>query len=119
MKRVLVTAIGGDIGQAIAQCLKSQYGDIYLFGTDVHDKHGGSLYVDEYITVPAANDSLYLDSLIKLVSENDIDVIIHLAALVGAPICNIDPLATKSINQDAIELLTGMLSTEQKIIMPD
>ena len=76
MKRVLVTAIGGDIGQAIAQCLKSQYGDIYLFGTDVHDKHGGSLYVDEYITVPAANDSLYLDSLIKLVSENDIDVII-------------------------------------------
>jgi len=76
MKRVLVTAIGGDIGQSIAQCLKNKYDDIYLFGTDVNDKHGGSLYVDEYITVPAANDSLYLDSLKKLVSGNDIDVII-------------------------------------------
>ena len=76
MKRVLVTAIGGDIGQTIAQCIKNKYDDIYLLGTDVHDKHGGSLYVDDYITVPAANDSLYLDCLIKLVSENDIDVII-------------------------------------------
>ena len=33
------------------------------------------------------------------------DVIIPLAALVGAPICKLDPLGTQTINQDAVEML--------------
>ena len=48
----------------------------------------------------------------------DADVIIPLAALVGAPICKKDPLATESINQHAVEMICELASTSQRILMP-
>lgn len=46
------------------------------------------------------------------------DVIIPLAALVGAPICKMDPIGTKSTNQDAVEMLCRFASPAQRILMP-
>ncbi len=46
------------------------------------------------------------------------DVIIPLAALVGAPLCQRDPWATRGINQDAVELLCRLASREQRMLMP-
>jgi len=46
------------------------------------------------------------------------DVIIPLAALVGAPICAIDPVGAKTINHDAISMMLKLVSKEQRIIMP-
>ncbi len=46
------------------------------------------------------------------------DVIIPLAAIVGAPACDGDPLAAQSINKDSILWLLKQLSPEQRIIMP-
>jgi len=48
----------------------------------------------------------------------DADIIIPLAALVGAPICKSDPLATISINQQAIEFICKIASKSQQILMP-
>jgi len=46
------------------------------------------------------------------------DVIIPLAALVGAPLCNLDPIGATTINHDAIELLLQLTSNNQIILMP-
>lgn len=46
------------------------------------------------------------------------DIIIPLAALVGAPICNHDPVGAKTINHDAVILMLSMLSKEQRVLMP-
>jgi nucleoside-diphosphate-sugar epimerase len=46
------------------------------------------------------------------------DVIIPLAALVGAPLCNLDPIGATTINHDAIELMLKLLSKEQIVLMP-
>lgn len=46
------------------------------------------------------------------------DVIIPLAALVGAPLCDRDPSAAKGINVEAIQTLAKLLSKEQRILMP-
>jgi nucleoside-diphosphate-sugar epimerase len=46
------------------------------------------------------------------------DLIIPLAALVGVPLCNTDSLATRTINQEAIEMLCRLASRQQWIIMP-
>ncbi len=46
------------------------------------------------------------------------DVVIPLAALVGAPMCKIDPIGTQSINQDAVEMLCRVASPSQWILMP-
>ena len=46
------------------------------------------------------------------------DVIIPLAALVGAPLCNKDPIAAKSTNFDAVLLMLELASDKQLILMP-
>lgn len=46
------------------------------------------------------------------------DVIIPLAALVGVPLCSTDTLATKSTNQEAVEMLCRLASPSQWLMMP-
>jgi nucleoside-diphosphate-sugar epimerase len=46
------------------------------------------------------------------------DVVIPLAALVGAPLCNIDPIGATTINHDAISLMLKLISKQQIILMP-
>mgnify|MGYP000017293459 FL=1 len=46
------------------------------------------------------------------------DVVIPLAALVGAPICSQDPVGAKSINRDAVLMMLRLLSKDQHILMP-
>jgi nucleoside-diphosphate-sugar epimerase len=46
------------------------------------------------------------------------DLIIPLAALVGVPLCNTDAIATKSTNQEAVEMLCRLAGKQQWIIMP-
>ncbi len=46
------------------------------------------------------------------------DVVIPLAALVGAPICNFDPIGSKTINNDANIKIFDNLSKSQIVLMP-
>lgn len=48
----------------------------------------------------------------------DHDVIIPLAALVGAPLCDRDPVAALSTNRDAVQLLCRLADSDQRILMP-
>ena len=114
--KVLVTGGAGYLGSVLVpKLLKKNFQVVVLDNFMFNQLTLTECCKDENFSI-YKGDCRNKDLLKKLVK--DCDFIIPLAALVGAPICNIDPLATKSINQDAIELLTGMLSTEQKIIMP-
>lgn len=57
------------------------------------------------------------ESLIKSLTK-DVDVVIPLAALVGAPLCNNDQIGTVTINRDSVIMLTKQLSADQRILMP-
>ncbi|MGO8677591.1 MAG: NAD-dependent epimerase/dehydratase family protein [Limisphaerales bacterium] len=46
------------------------------------------------------------------------DVIIPLAALVGAPLCERDPIAAQTTNCDAVEMLCRLASPAQWVLMP-
>jgi nucleoside-diphosphate-sugar epimerase len=48
----------------------------------------------------------------------DADAIIPLAALVGAPICDYDPTSARTINLDAVRLVTSLASPSQRIVYP-
>jgi len=52
----------------------------------------------------------------KLLSRAD--VVIPLAAVVGAPLCAKDPISARTINQEAVELICRLASREQRIMMP-
>jgi nucleoside-diphosphate-sugar epimerase len=60
-----------------------------------------------------ARDEAVLKPLLKTA-----DIIIPLAALVGAPICNADKLGAESINRDAILTLIRLAGKQQRILMP-
>src|SRR6188472_2477931 len=47
------------------------------------------------------------------------DVVIPLAALVGAPACDRDPTGAVSTNLDAIKLLLALRSNQQRIVFPN
>ena len=47
-----------------------------------------------------------------------VDVVIPLAALVGAPLCNQDPVGARSINRDAILMMLDLLAEDQIVLMP-
>ena len=49
---------------------------------------------------------------------SSVDVIIPLAALVGAPLCDRNPLSATSINLHAIEMMLKYTSKTQKILLP-
>ncbi len=61
-------------------------------------------------------DARTAGTLSRLVSKAD--VVIPLAALVGAPLCKKDPIAATSTNRDAIATLCKMLSPGQRVVMP-
>jgi nucleoside-diphosphate-sugar epimerase len=60
-----------------------------------------------------ARDTELIHSIIK-----NFDIIIPLAAMVGAPICSRDKLGAISTNYDAIKLLLSSMSSEQLIVYP-
>jgi len=63
------------------------------------------------------NDDIRNKEVIKnLISK--FDVIVPLAALVGSPICNKDPIGAKTTNHDAILYMLELISKNQMIIMP-
>ena len=55
-------------------------------------------------------------TMTKLMKEAD--VIIPLAALVGAPLCSLDPVGATTINHDAIKTMLKLLSKQQLVLMP-
>jgi len=46
------------------------------------------------------------------------DIVIPLAALVGAPMCSQDPVGAITVNHDAIILMLKLLSKQQLVLMP-
>jgi len=46
------------------------------------------------------------------------DIVIPLAALVGAPLCNRDPVGAQTVNHDSVLLMLSLLSKDQLILMP-
>ena len=46
------------------------------------------------------------------------DVIIPLAALVGAPLCENDKTAAQSVNFESVKMICDLASTDQRILMP-
>src|SRR6266542_1823833 len=47
------------------------------------------------------------------------DIVIPLAALVGAPLCAQDPVNAVSVNRDAVIELLGMVGKTQRLVFPN
>lgn len=117
MTNVLVTGGAGYLGSILCEHLlaagyqvtvldKLLYGQHSLFHLCANPRF-------EFVFGDAREEAL-LKRLVK-----NADVIIPLAAIVGAPACDRDPWLAQSVNLEAIQLLNRLRSPQQLIIYPN
>ena len=113
---ILVTGGAGYIGSVLTEyLLNTGYSvtvvDNFMFG-QVSLNH-----VAHFEKLSLVNgdvrDATLMASLVK-----DHDVIIPLAAYVGAPLCSKDPIAATAVNRDSILNLLALKSADQIVLMP-
>lgn len=75
--RVLITAVGGDLGQSMVKALRLGEERYYVFGCDLQSKGISENFVDKYIVVPKAkNIGNYLKTINKICFDYSIKCII-------------------------------------------
>lgn len=115
MRKILVTGGAGYIGSILSHLLLTYNYEVIILDDFRYKQNINHLcYLDSCeIFKGDVRDESLMRSLMKKA-----DVIIPLAALVGAPICKADPINADSINKDAILKILEMKATEQIILMP-
>ena len=116
MTRVLVTGGAGYIGSTLVPALLDRgfavtVLDNFMYG---QDSLASVCYQPAFSLV--RGDVRSKDVMRPLIK--DADIIIPLAALVGAPLCDRDPLAATTTNKDAIVDMLASLSRDQQVLLP-
>src|SRR5581483_6407206 len=115
-ERVLITGGAGYLGSILSEHLLGKgfevtvldnlmYGEQSVFHLAAHPKF--NFFFGD------ARDETTVKKLVQ-----DAEVIIPLAAIVGAPACDRDPLLAKTVNLDAIRLINRARSASQLMIYP-
>jgi len=115
-KHVLMTGGAGYLGTIIIPALLARGFRVTVLDT-FGEGHTGlaSVAADpnfESLRGDARDESTLRDAL------KGVDLVIPLAALVGAPLCKLDPIAARTTNLDAILTLLKLLSRDQRVVYP-
>lgn len=116
-RRVLVTGGSGYLGSVLTEHLLDAGYQVTVVDKLIYGQH--SLFhlcanPDLDFVVGDARDENLMSHLVK-----DVDVIIPLAAVVGAPACDRDPWLARSVNLEAIRLLNRVRSHSQLVVFPN
>jgi carbamoyl-phosphate synthase large subunit len=85
---VLISASGGDVGQAIIKSLKITDRNIRCHGCDIEDNGIGKLLLDSFHIAPPAKDPGYLDAIDFLSSDLGVDAFIPASEQEILALCN-------------------------------
>lgn len=114
--RVLITGGAGYLGSILAEhLLKRGFQVVVLDNLMYGEQSLFHLCADpnfDFLVGDARDEAL----MARLLTQ--CDVIVPLAAIVGAPACDRDPLMTTSLNVDAIRMLIRLRSPSQLVIYP-
>ena len=75
-KAVLITGIGGDIAQGVANYNGETRPDLRLIGIDIHSEHGGHLFVDAFEVVASATDPDYCKQIQAVTEKYGVEIFI-------------------------------------------
>ena len=114
--KVLVTGGAGYLGSVLVPALLDRGCTVSVVDNFMYaqDSLAGVCYHPGFsVTRGDVRSMETMRSLVK-----DADVIIPLAALVGAPLCDREPLAATSTNRQAIVDMLRLLDRDQRVILP-
>lgn len=75
-KKVIVTGIGGNVGQGIIRNIRKTGFNITVVGTNIDDFSAGNHLCDTFYKVPYAMAENYISEIIKIVTQEKIELII-------------------------------------------
>jgi nucleoside-diphosphate-sugar epimerase len=113
---ILVTGGAGYLGSTMVPELlnaghKVTVLDNFMFGQN------SLAHVCHHANFKVVRGDIRVESTMKPLMKNA-DIIIPLAALVGAPLCSKDPVGATTTNHDAIMMMLKLLSKDQIVLMP-
>jgi nucleoside-diphosphate-sugar epimerase len=114
--KILITGGAGYIGSIMVPRLLDQGHEVTVLDTFERGTTELAAVCGNENFVPVKGDARDTRLLDELVPQAD--VLIPLAALVGAPLCKLDPIAAKTLNQDAVVDLVKRTSKDQKVVFP-
>ena len=116
MANILVTGGAGYIGSMLSQDLLALGHNVTVLDNFMYQQSSlGQLCYHPNFRIYRGDVRVETDLLPIL---KQADIIIPLAAYVGAPLCDRDPIGASTTNRDAIFMMMKYLSQEQIVLMP-
>jgi nucleoside-diphosphate-sugar epimerase len=113
---ILVTGGAGYIGSILVSDLLDQGHFVTVVDNFLYDQASlNHLCFNGRFTI-VKGDVRLQETIRPLLSK--CDVVIPLAALVGAPLCDQDPVGAQTINHDSVKLMLDLISPQQIVLMP-
>ncbi len=115
-ERILVTGGAGYLGSILVPALLERDHEVTVLDTFRHGRPALlDVCADEKLEVVRgdARERAVLEPLVRRA-----DVLIPLAAVVGAPACDRDRVAARTTNLDAVRLLLSLRSPSQRVLFP-
>lgn len=123
---ILVTGIGGNVGQGVLRNIRAYLPNVKIVGTDIASYTVGERYCDKFYTLPYATDNNFQEKLINICNKESISLIIpttdYESYYVGLlaeklPTAIVSPHTTTNICLD--KYLTFLFLKEHKIAFAD
>ena len=114
--KILITGGAGYLGSIVTPHLLSKGHEVTVLDSFLFRQNSlaDCCHYESFNVVRGdCRDASILKNLLK-----DADIIIPLAAMVGAPLCDQDKLAAESVNHSAVKLICDLVSPDQRIIIP-
>lgn len=113
---ILVTGGAGYIGSTLVPELLQQGHRVTVVDNFMYKQNSLS-HVCHHPNFNVVRGDIRIKQTMSLLLK-EADIVIPLAALVGAPLCKQDPITATSVNHDAILMMLSLLSSSQRILMP-
>jgi nucleoside-diphosphate-sugar epimerase len=114
--KVLITGGAGYIGSVLTPILLAKGYEVTVLDNFMF-RQSSLADCCQYDTFKVVRGDCRDRDLIKTLIK-DTDIIIPLAALVGAPLCSRDKIGTQTTNFEAIKMLCELASKEQRFLVP-
>lgn len=115
--RILVTGGAGYVGSVLVPMLLEAGHEVTVLDNFMFDQNSLA-HVCHHPRFRVVRGDVRHEAAVAALVKN-VDVIMPLAARVGAPLCDRDPLAATTTNRDAIVTMLRHLSADQRVLVPN